>query len=209
MVLDTVRAQVFPSPDRVSRFQAVVQQFLLAKAPPVSLWRSLLGHLASHVRHRPFHRSRAFFSVPLLCGLLCSSFTSVTCLGPFSGPSVFVMSSLWTASLTDVSLKTVFLLALASARHVSGLHGLSAEVHHSKGWTSTTFSFAPDFLAKTQCPGQHSFDEFTIPVLLDFVGKDEVDRLLCPFRVVHEYLCRTRDCRPACSRFLVTARRAV
>ncbi|MPC60840.1 hypothetical protein E2C01_054899 [Portunus trituberculatus] len=53
MVLDTVRARVFPSPDQVNHFQAVVQQFLLAKAPPVSLWRSLLGHLASLARLVP------------------------------------------------------------------------------------------------------------------------------------------------------------
>ncbi|MPC63056.1 hypothetical protein E2C01_057148 [Portunus trituberculatus] len=76
------------------------------------------------------------------------------------------------ASLRNVSLKTMFLLALTSARRVSGLHGLSAEVRHSKGWTSMTFSFAPNFLAKSSCTGQHSFDEFTIPALLDFVGED-------------------------------------
>ncbi|MPC54372.1 hypothetical protein E2C01_048283 [Portunus trituberculatus] len=31
MVLDTIRARVFPSPDRVNQFQAVAQQFLLAR----------------------------------------------------------------------------------------------------------------------------------------------------------------------------------
>ncbi|MPC66682.1 hypothetical protein E2C01_060833 [Portunus trituberculatus] len=40
MVLDTVRDRVFPSPDQVSRFQAVARQFLLAKALRVSLWRN-------------------------------------------------------------------------------------------------------------------------------------------------------------------------
>ncbi|MPC63229.1 hypothetical protein E2C01_057324 [Portunus trituberculatus] len=119
---------------------------------------------------------------------------------------------LLTALLRDVSLKTVFLLALTSARQISGLHGLSAEVRHSKGWTSMTFSFVPDFLAKSQYPGQHSFDEFTIPALLDFVGEDEVDHLLCPVCTVREILRMTRDCRPASSRLLVTVsdpRRAV
>ncbi|MPC60538.1 hypothetical protein E2C01_054586 [Portunus trituberculatus] len=148
---------------------AIEPMFLLAKAPPVSLWRSLLGHLVSLARLVP-------------------------------------------ASLRDVSLKTVFLLALASSHRVSGLHSLSAEMRHSKGWTSMTFSFAPDFLAKTQCPGQHSFDKFTIPALLDSVGEDEVDRLLCPVPAVCEYLHRTRDCQPSCFRLLVTVsdpRRAV
>ncbi|MPC64621.1 hypothetical protein E2C01_058739 [Portunus trituberculatus] len=49
---------------------------------------------------------------------------------------------------------------------------------------SMTFSFAPDFLAKTQCPSQHSFNEFTIPALLDFVWEDEVDHLLFPVQMV-------------------------
>ena len=53
------------------------------------------------------------------------------------------------ASLPDVTLKTAFLLALASARRVSELHALTAEVRHSKGWASMSFSLAPEFLAKT------------------------------------------------------------
>ena len=53
------------------------------------------------------------------------------------------------ASLRDVTLKTAFLLALASARRVSELHALTAEVRHSKGWASMSFSLAPEFLAKT------------------------------------------------------------
>ena len=48
------------------------------------------------------------------------------------------------ASTRDVSLKTVFLLALASAHRVSELQGLSAEVRHSKGWTTMSFSLAPE-----------------------------------------------------------------
>ncbi|MPC69696.1 hypothetical protein E2C01_063927 [Portunus trituberculatus] len=98
----------------------------------------------------------------------------------------------------------MFLLVLTSARQLSGLHSLMAELRHSKGLTSMTFSFAPNFLAKTQCLVQHSFDEFTIPALSDFVEKDEVDCLLCSVQIVCEYLHRTRDCRPACPRLLVT-----
>ncbi|MPC69701.1 hypothetical protein E2C01_063932 [Portunus trituberculatus] len=48
----------------------------------------------------------------------------------------------------------MFFLALASAYRVSELHGLSAE---------------------------HSFDEFTIPALLDFVGEDEVTAFFVRF----------------------------
>ena len=52
------------------------------------------------------------------------------------------------ASMRHVALKTSFLLALASAHQVSELHGLSAEVRHSKGWSSMTFSLAPDFFCE-------------------------------------------------------------
>ncbi|MPC48940.1 hypothetical protein E2C01_042726 [Portunus trituberculatus] len=47
MVLDSVRALVFSSPERFSRSLSVGQSFLEHRAPTVSLWRSLLGHLAS------------------------------------------------------------------------------------------------------------------------------------------------------------------
>ncbi|MPC47797.1 hypothetical protein E2C01_041554 [Portunus trituberculatus] len=53
MVLDSVRALVFPSPERVSWFLLVAQSFLEDRAPMVSLWRSLLGHLASLERLVP------------------------------------------------------------------------------------------------------------------------------------------------------------
>ena len=103
------------------------------------------------------------------------------------------------ASLRDVALKTSFLLAFASVRRVSELLGLTAEVRHSRGWSSMTFSLAPDFLAKTQLPGDESQSDFTIPARRGFVGDSEGDRLLCPVRAVKEYLRRTRDCRPKCS----------
>ena len=98
----------------------------------------------------------------------------------------------------------MFLLALASARYVSELQRLSAEVHHSKGWTTMSLSLAPDFPAKTQRPGDESLDEFSIPALIEFVGDQEEDDFLYPVRAVREYLRRTKDCCPSCSRFFVT-----
>ncbi|MPC47740.1 hypothetical protein E2C01_041496 [Portunus trituberculatus] len=46
MVLDLVRALIFLLPERVSRFLLVAQSFLEDRARMVSLWMSLLGHLA-------------------------------------------------------------------------------------------------------------------------------------------------------------------
>ena len=50
----------------------------------------------------------------------------------------------------DLIPKTLFLLALVSAKRVGELLGLSAQVHHSEGWRALTFSFIPNFVAKTQ-----------------------------------------------------------
>ncbi|MPC55149.1 hypothetical protein E2C01_049080 [Portunus trituberculatus] len=107
------------------------------------------------------------------------------------------------ASLRGIALKSSFLLALASACQFSELHGLSAEVRHSKGWASMTFSLALDFLAKTQLTGDVSQSNFTIPALMEYMGDLEGNKLLCPVQAVKEYLRRTRDCHPRCSRLFV------
>ena len=54
------------------------------------------------------------------------------------------------SSLKMLTQKTVFLLALASAKRVSELYGLSFKVSHSAGWESASFSFLSEFVAKTQ-----------------------------------------------------------
>lgn len=101
------------------------------------------------------------------------------------------------ASDRDLTLKTVFLLALASAKRVGELHALSATVGHSEGWRSLAFSFVPDFVAKTQNPSvpDHRFDGFSIPSLKDFTGDDPEEMCLCPVRAMRLYLKRTRPLR--------------
>ena len=47
------------------------------------------------------------------------------------------------ASNRDLTLKTIFLLALASAKRVGVLHALTAKVGHTKDWKSLSF---PSFL---------------------------------------------------------------
>ncbi|MPC77252.1 hypothetical protein E2C01_071703 [Portunus trituberculatus] len=53
MVLDSMSALVFPSPERVNQFLLVAQSFQEYRSPTVSLWRSLLGHLTSLERLVP------------------------------------------------------------------------------------------------------------------------------------------------------------
>ena len=60
-----------------------------------------------------------------------------------------------------------------------------------------SFSFVPDFVAKTQNPSipDHRFDGFSIPSLKDFTGDDPEEMLLCPVRAMRLYLKRTRSLR--------------
>ena len=88
-----------------------------------------------------------------------------------------------------------FLLALASAKRVSELHGLSFRIRYSRGWRSCTFSFLPDFIAKTQSPSipDSCFEEFSIPSLDDFVGDDQDELPLRPILALRKYLSRTEQ----------------
>ena len=102
------------------------------------------------------------------------------------------------ASIRDLTLKTVFLLALASAKRVGELHALSFRVSHTAGWKSISFSFLPDFVAKNQDPSKYDerFSSFSVPSLDDFVGSDPEELLLCPVRAMKTYLSRTQAFRP-------------
>ena len=102
--------------------------------------------------------------------------------------------------------KTFFLLALMSAKQISELHGFSSQVHHSKGWRSYTFSFLPDFVAKTQNPSVYDscFMAFTVPSLADFVEDDSDKMLLYLVITLKKYLSRKEQFRPKCSAFFIS-----
>ena len=102
------------------------------------------------------------------------------------------------ASVKHLAWKMSFLPALASAKRVNELHSLCFRVHHSHSWRSYTFSFLPDFVAKTQNPSVHDpqFEEFTVPFLDNFVDGDWDKLLLCLIRALHEYLSRAEQYHP-------------
>ena len=89
--------------------------------------------------------------------------------------------------------KTLFLLALASAKRIGELHALSYRVSHTRDWGEV--SFAP------------RFEGFTVPALTN-ARKNRNGRLLCPVRAVKVYLDRTAPHRPRCERLFVTAGRS-
>ena len=104
--------------------------------------------------------------------------------------------------------KTLFLLALASAKHIGEVHALSYRVSHTRNWDEVSFSFVPGFVAKTQDPSSLAprFEGFTVPVLPN--ARNNRNGRLCPVRAVRCYLDRTAAHRPRCEWFFVTAGRS-
>ena len=96
--------------------------------------------------------------------------------------------------------KTLFLLALASAKRIGELHALSYRVSHSRGWSEVSFSFVLGFVAKTQDPSSLAprFEE----------RNNRNGRVLCPVRAVRCYLDCTAAHRQHCERLFVTAGRS-
>ena len=101
--------------------------------------------------------------------------------------------------------KTLFLLALASAKRVGKLHALSYRVSHSRGWGEMS-SFVAGFVVKMQDHSSSAaqFEGFTVPALPN-LSTNHNGRLLCPVRAVRCYLDHTAAHRPRCKQLFVAA----
>ena len=101
------------------------------------------------------------------------------------------------ASLQFLTWKTVFLLAMASAKRRSELHAFSVEDRHLRFDSSdgsVTLLCQPGFLAKTQLPSTAP-KPIKIPSLSRTCGENDNDRLLCPVRALKFYLNRVKPSR--------------
>ena len=144
----------------------------------------------------------------------------------------------WDVSLAPYEpLRTLFLLALASAKRIGELHALSYRVPHTRNWGEVSFSYVTGFVAKAQDPSSLAprFEGFSVPALpnarnnrndtqdpsslaprfegfsvpaLPNARNNRNGRLLCPVRAVRRYLDRTAADRPRCERLFVTAGRS-
>ena len=47
MLLDTIQEKVYPMGFRINRFRDLARKFQAQVSPPASMWRELLGHMAS------------------------------------------------------------------------------------------------------------------------------------------------------------------
>ena len=98
--------------------------------------------------------------------------------------------------LAQLTIKTCFLVMLATARRVSEvthLSGLPGDVAREADG-SITLQFLPEFLAKNQKPETPS-PSITIPPLSDIISRTEPDIQNCPVRALNVYRRRTRNIR--------------
>ena len=93
--------------------------------------------------------------------------------------------------LKYLTLKTVFLLAFATAARRSELHAFSKDFLRDEHWSYVTLKTIEFFLAKNQKGAD--FRSFTIRSLTDFTNSARLEEecLLCPVRALRAYNNRT------------------
>ena len=100
--------------------------------------------------------------------------------------------------LKHLTLKTAFLLALASGKRRSEIDAWVANKVSNLGQWEKVALFPPDFIAKNQLAreGSQSVSPVTIPALTIIVDRQfKEERTLCPVRALRYYLDRTKDLR--------------
>ena len=101
--------------------------------------------------------------------------------------------------LKHLTLKTAFLLALASGKRHSEIHAWVANKLSNLGqWEKVALFSSSDFIAKNQLAREasQSVSPVTIPALTTIVDRQfKEDRTLCPVRALRYYLDRTKDLR--------------
>ena len=97
-----------------------------------------------------------------------------------------VFEPLASASLRDLTRKTLFLVSLATAKRVGDLLAFSRVVSFSS--TAAGLSYVPEFLAKTETAVRPLQRSFSIQSLQDFAAGLPEELLLCPVRSLWEYV---------------------
>ena len=116
----------------------------------------------------------------------------------------------FTSQLTPraLTLKTVFLLALASGKRRGELHALENNVRLVNGsWDEIALRPHPSFLGKSHfvTSGAGTFKEIVIPALSSVPGSQYVDLALCPVHTLRAYLKLSETYRsPAQKRLIIS-----
>ena len=109
------------------------------------------------------------------------------------------------ASFRALTLKTLFLLALANAKRVGELQALSSIVTFVG--EDACLSYIPQFVAKSESLTRSIPRSFLVKSLADFAAGLDTDLLLCPVRALRLYLLRARSLSPGRHRLFVSPRR--
>ena len=109
------------------------------------------------------------------------------------------------ASFRALTLKTLFLMALATAKRVGDLQALVSVVTFVAG--DVCLSYIPQFVAKSESLTHSIPRSFLVKSLADFAAGLDTDLLLCPVRALRLYLLRARSLSPGRHRLFVSPRR--
>ena len=151
-----------------------------------AVFKSILPEISSSPTLHDLLRS---FQVEALVREACRPAWDLTTVLNFLRSSRF--EPLSSASLRDLTRKTLFLISWATAKRVGELQALSHRVSFSS--SSAGLSYVPEFVAKTETatrPLPHSFE---VQSLGDFAAGLPEDLLLCPVRSLSAYLARTSN----------------
>ena len=109
------------------------------------------------------------------------------------------------ASFRALTLKTLFLLALATAKRVGELQALSSIVTFVGG--DACLSYISQFVAKSESLTRSIPRSFLVKSLTDFAAGLDIDLILRPARALRLYLLRARSLYPCRHRLFVSPRR--
>ena len=186
-----------PSVKQISDFFMYLYQDLNRRPSTIDGYRTAivetLGPTAHHIAHNAdlhrllssFHRDRPKSSRNLPKWNLSVVLNELT-KAPFE--------PMKDTDLKHLTLKTAFLLALASGKRRSEIHAWVANKVSNLGQSEKVTLFpSSDFIAKNQLAREcsQSVSPVTIPALTTIVE----DRTLCPVRALRFYLDRTKDLR--------------
>ena len=100
------------------------------------------------------------------------------------------------ADMKFVTLKTVFLLTLATGSRRSEIHALKFEgIQWQDNGGSVLLFPSSQFLAKTELVNTDVIKPMHVKAVTRVLGNDDKDRVLCPVRALKFYLKRTEDVR--------------
>ena len=106
-------------------------------------------------------------------------------------------------SLRLLTVKTLFLLSLATAKRVGELSALSKEIGFSRN--SCVLSYIPSFIAKTESWDNPLPRSVKVIGLADLVGQ-ELERVLCPVRALKFYANRVKSIRGPSNKLFCSVR---